>query len=156
MYGNQKVLTHFKDDPQHIRRILSLISSAEDLRGLADSGMLQLISHHYGELTKYAREVKSGRALFILTGVEAKVAELRGDHKTAENIFKEQLKLATEHPAVKSEENRAQVYADLSQNAIHSKQIEKAKTYFGRAMECKQKFLNTVRQLKELKERISN
>lgn len=154
IYGQQEVLGYFKDVPQNSRQLMTLVASGESLRELANHGQLKPVEHKYGELKWFAEKSQSARALFVLSGLEGKVAELRGDYLTAEKFFLEQLGYCN-HDAVKSDEHRAQVYADIVQNEIYLKKFDAAKEYLEIALRCKKKFKATVMQLEKLQKELS-
>lgn len=151
--GNPEVIQHFKDVPQHSRRLMTLISSAESIREMVDNGLLKEAQHQYGELKWFAKESNSTRALFALTGIEGKAAQLRGDYEIAERFFIEQLSYC-DNDAVKNEENIAQTCADIAQNAIHLKKSTVAKEYLEKALRCRKVFKTTSIQLEHLKKEI--
>lgn len=149
IYTEPESLKYFKDVPEDSRRALTLISYAERIREMVDEGKYEQALVKFGELKDCIKGSASHYALFVLKGVEAKVAAIRGQYKRAEKLFFVQLGCCN-HDAVRSEENRAQVYADIAQNSISLKKTALAKEYIDMALRCRRRYKTTDAQLEKL------
>lgn len=149
IYSQPESLKYFRDAPEDSRCALTLISYAERIREMVDEGKYKEAEQKFVELNECIKGSASHYALFVLKGVEAKVATLRHQYKKAEKLFFVQLGCCN-HDAVRSEENRAQVYADLAQNFFAQKKIALVKEYIDMVLRCRRRYKTTDTQLEKL------
>ncbi|MCK6640909.1 MAG: hypothetical protein L6Q81_12580 [Bacteroidia bacterium] len=155
IYGHPDALKHFKDVPGHSRNVLTVIACAEHIRRIIDAGNYEQARKKFSALNDNLKGVTTIRALFVIKGIEAIVAATAGNNKKAEKLFFEQLGYCN-HDAVRSEEDRAQVYTDIAQVSVRLKKEDVAREYIAMAQRCKRRFKKTVGQLEKLQSDMKN
>lgn len=149
MMGDEKQREHWKSEFRLTRGQLFIIDTAEELHYLAQRGLLKQVEHKQGQLKWFAKEVKSHVAMFMLMGVEAKVAEQKGKYEIALRYLKQQMALVTKHPAVRSSEREAQVLAGLAWNAVQRKRYRIALGFARNGLKLKLVFPEDLVRLKK-------
>jgi hypothetical protein len=153
VYSTPEAIQHFRDVPAQSRFHLALQSSGEALRELANANEMQRVEHEYAKLKQYAKQTKSPRAMFLLRGVEAKIAEQRGHFKRAEKFYYEQLGYCN-NPSVYTEENKAQVQIDIAWIHFRQNKIALAKQFLRELTYRKRKTKATLEQIEKLEKEL--
>jgi hypothetical protein len=80
-------------------------------------------------LNEYASEVPSATYSFLLLGIKVLQMQLKHDYNAADELLKQRLALASDHPAVKDKQCIGEIYLELAKNSIQLSLPENAKKY---------------------------